>query len=150
MAVRQEERVNKTIRFELDVPVQNMNHLLSEKDRDEIMDVFKAYRLDEVYQPEKEIVIACRNVLEKDSDVHAGHKLWKRQHPSGLKTPNGLPRLEERAAAGDRLIQLSVEYVDSLTPGFFSKYGFIGYYLSVIVDMDKHSILDARGEIASE
>jgi hypothetical protein len=144
------ERMERTIRFELDVPAQNLNHLLSEADRDGILAVFNKYKLDEVYIPEKEIVISCRNVVEKDADVHSGHKLWKQRHPAHLNTPNGLPRLEGNAAAGGRLHQVSVEYVDRHSPGFFSCYGYIGYYLSVIADLEKKTIVDARGEMASE
>ncbi len=126
-----------------------MNQLLSDEDKDVIMDLFKRYKLDEVYAPEKEIVIACRNVMEKDSDLHSGHKVWKQRHPSHLTTPNDLPRLEQNTLTEAQAHQLSIEYVDRHAPGFFSRYGYLGYYLSVIADLGKKTILDARGEIAS-
>jgi hypothetical protein len=142
--------MNRTIRFELEVPAKNLNHLLSDGDKQAILGIFEKYRLHEVYEPQKETVIACRNLVDADNDIHGGHKLWKQRNPAHLQTPHNLPRLEDPAMSGARLHQLSIEYIDRQAPGFFSCYGYIGYYLSVIADLVKKEILDARGEIADE
>ncbi|MBN2351539.1 MAG: hypothetical protein JXD23_03145 [Spirochaetales bacterium] len=141
--------MNDTLRFQLEVPEQNLNHLLSEEDRRNILHIFKKYKLEEVYDPEKEIVISCRNLVEEDGDIHTGHKLWKKS-PEQVTTPGNLPRLEPPAVSGARLHQLSIDYIDRQSTGFFSRYGYIGYYLSVIADLKKMEIIDARGEIADE
>ncbi len=147
--IARENCMKEALRFELEVPEQNLNHLLSEEDRRNILLIFEKYKLDEVYAPQKEIVISCRNLVDEDGDVHAGHKLWKKS-PDQVKTPNNLPRLETPLVSGARLHQISIDYIDRQSSGFFSRYGYIGYYLSVIADLEKKEIIDARGEIADE
>ncbi len=141
--------MSEKLRFELEVPAQNLNHLLSDEDRRSILDIFRKYRLHEVYEPQKEIVISCRNLLDRDDDIHSGHRLWKKA-PDEVTTPGRLPRLETPAVSGGKLHQLSIDYVDRTASGFFSRYGYIGYYLSLIADLEKKEIVDARGEIADE
>ncbi len=147
--MKSENGASEMLRFELEVPAQNLNHLLSEDDRRNILHIFRKYRLHEVYEPRKEIVISCRNLLDRDDDIHSGHRLWKKS-PDQVTTPGSLPRLEAPAVSGRRLHQLSIDYVDRNSSGFFSRYGYIGYYLSVIADLEKKEIVDARGEIADE
>jgi hypothetical protein len=84
--------------------------------------------------------------------LEAAHGNWT---PAGLakaETPAGLPRrgLEDTLPQAGQ--QVSLERVSALSGGMSSYYGFRGYYLSVVLWLERDGsavVWDARGETAT-
>ncbi len=96
-----------------------------------------------------DIEIHVEDSIPKGTSLAKAHRIWKAGYLGKVQTPEGLPRQSEEVTCPKNVFRLSVECIERRNPGMGSYYGFTGYYLSVLVQVDKRVIWDARGEPAT-
>lgn len=85
--------------------------------------------------------------LEHGTTVYSSH-IWCIDCIASIKTPNGLPRIENDIDVKQKWIKLEFNYINKRLGGMGSIYGYEGYYLSIIACLNELMIVDARGEMA--
>jgi hypothetical protein len=99
--------------------------------------------------PSNQLRIELENAIPPGSPLWRAHDTWTQPYFPTIGTPPGFRRQENAALCPAGIVKVSVECIDRQTPGMGSHYGFIGFYLSVLVSIADHTIWDVRGEAAT-
>ncbi len=97
----------------------------------------------------REVKIQIEKEIPAGTKLYKAHSLWKESSLPTVETPKNLPRQIDQEICPSSIIHLSVSCIEKSHPGMGSFFGFTGYYLSVLVSLDKEAIWDARGQQAS-
>ncbi len=133
--------------MKIEFTVPHLYHRISDEQQEIILEIFKNYNLANVYHPKKEIKLEQYVIYDTEKSILNNHKLWNSIET--IETPPSLPRLESDYKDINKLFQLSIQYIDNESGGMSSFFGFNGYYLSLILDLENKTIIDARGQTAS-
>lgn len=96
--------------------------------------------------PSAEIVALIEGDIAPGTPLVDAHRIWQPQRIAHLTTPDGFPRQPEDAPCPRGIVRVCVECVERRTGGMGSHFGFDGYILSLLVDIDHGTIWDARRE----
>ena len=97
----------------------------------------------------REVEIQIKKEVPAGTKLSKAHNLWKESSLPTITTPTGLPRQSDQEICPSNIIHLSISCIEINHPGMGSFFGFTGYYLSVLISLDKGMIWDARGEQVS-
>jgi hypothetical protein len=111
--------------------------------------ILERERLIEGLPAHKTLRIELHNNIPFGTPISQAHAMWTESYFPKVETPAGFPRQPNTALCPEGLVKLVVECINKGTGGMSSHYGFEGYYLSVLVSLDKARIWDVRGEPAS-
>src|SRR5262245_59976218 len=95
---------------------------------------------------EGEVAVWVEGSVPTGATAHDAHRWWSQSYIQQVATPIGLPRAAADARCPEELLRVTIECVTAPSGGMSSAYGFIGYFLSVILSSSRGEIWDARGE----
>ena len=97
----------------------------------------------------REVEIQIEKEVPAGTKLSKAHNLWKESSLPTVATPKGFPRQSDQEICPSNIIHISISCIEKKHPGMGSFFGFTGYYLSVLISLDKEMIWDARGQQVS-
>ena len=99
--------------------------------------------------PAPTVVAWVCDVIPSGTTLEQAHSTWLESYVGQVLTPDGLPRQPFGALAPTALVRVEIDFIQRPSGGMGSHFGFDGYFLSLLVFVDRQGIWDARGELAS-
>ena len=87
--------------------------------------------------------------IQISTSLADAHRTWLPRYLSKLASISDFPFRNSSETCPEGLTRISVECIMKENPGMGSFYGFQGYFISLLVDLEKSEIWDARGEEAT-
>jgi hypothetical protein len=96
----------------------------------------------------KKIQISIGSPVGPGTSLADAHKVWLPQYLPKLDQISDLPYRNVDETCPKGLIRISVDCIFKMNSGMGSFYGFQGYVIGLLVDLENSEIWDARGEEA--
>ena len=128
--------------------IQKNNIIVLEDERNLFLTLADKYDLLNIYNPKEDIIVNLLGRINKN-EILLQNTIWKYDYIDNVKTPTKLPRINKSSTSENECLQFEIEFIDRISGGMSSWYGFSGFYLCVIIDPINKVVLDVRGEVTS-
>jgi hypothetical protein len=116
---------------------------------DRVREILEAIDFVSLVPPSQEIVVRVSPPLAPGTIVADAHPVWLPGAVDARETPTGLPRQPAVAWCPEGVVRAEVDCVQYWSGGMGSWYGFVGYFVSLLILVDEGTVWDARAEVAS-
>jgi hypothetical protein len=114
-----------------------------------VREILEAHNIVSLLPPSREIVALICAPVPPGATVAEAHTTWLPESVGKAETPCRFPRQPAAARCPDGLVLVEIDCVERRTGGMGSYFSFHGYFVSLLLLVERGTIWDARGAVAS-